>query len=887
MRDCRPSIVLIDDETQRHTDNLGATGLKVLNVATLEWDKPTALPPIDIKATSTATILYTSGSSGVPKGIILKHEGLRNWFEYTGQVYDLESERVLQQSSSGFDMSLIQVFTALCFGGCVYLVPRRHRGDAGAISDLIRSQRITYTFSCTSELVTWFKYGSPEKLSFSAWRRAITGGEPGIDALLGDFVTLGKGDLRLFHAYGPTESSFTAATMEILYNGQNQVSAAGNVPVGYTLPNYTVYILDEYFNPMPPGVQGEIYIGGPGVALGYLNRDDLNVGRFIPNRLATDEDLTHGWGTVHRTGDLGRWGETGALFIEGRMSGDTQIKLRGLRIDLREVEHALVETAQGQLSEAVVSSRCFSAADPEFLVAHVVFNQAVPNDERPQIASALPSRLDIPRYMCPAVVVPVASLPRMNTGKLDRRAIATLPLPYSMGVREVGLSETETRLRRIWGDIIPGNVANACRIAPGTDFFHVGGTSLLLLELRRRIRAEFNVDLHLITMFDTSTLEAMAYAIEGRNEQQLPAIMIDWEHETGLTAALTRPGQLQPIRHNDLKTVVLTGSTGYLGRAILDALVRDPTVKKVHCIAVRHARNRLDMLELNKVSLHEGDLLLGRLGLTERDTQRIFGEADLIIHSGADVSYGRTWASLRLCNLQATKELAEMSLPRLIPLHYISSGSACSFATAAGYPEIRPTSVAQFPPPATAAPGYAASKWASEVFLENLHARHADWPICIHRPSHIARAGQPHLDLVHNLRHFSRLLRAVPVAHGIVHGAIDSVNLDKVVRGIMGGVQHSDGGTRGLGKKLRFLHHTGGDHLPLGDMRTWVGGFKEPAGDQEPCAEVEQVSFAEWARRAGEQGMHPTLVAFIQTIGKRGDIGFPYLIAEAAANGSM
>ncbi|RYP01139.1 hypothetical protein DL766_002890 [Monosporascus sp. MC13-8B] len=283
MRDCQPSIVLVDDETQQYTDKLGVTGLKVLNVATLQWEKSSALPPIDAKATSRATILYTNGSSGVPKGIILKHEGLRNWFEHTVQVYELESERVLQQSSSGFDMSLIQIFTALCFGGCVYLVPRRHRGDAGGISELIHSQRITYTFSCTSELVTWFKYGSPEKLSGSAWRRAIIGGEPGIDALLGDFVALEKSNLRLFHTYGPTETSFTAATMELLYNDQNKISASGNVPVGYTLPNYIVYILDEYFNPMPPGAKGEIYIGGPGVAVGYLNREDLNVGRFIPN----------------------------------------------------------------------------------------------------------------------------------------------------------------------------------------------------------------------------------------------------------------------------------------------------------------------------------------------------------------------------------------------------------------------------------------------------------------------------------------------------------------------------------------------------------------------------------------------------------------------------
>ncbi|CAJ2504343.1 Uu.00g117370.m01.CDS01 [Anthostomella pinea] len=888
MRDCQPSVILVDDETQQHTERLGVTVLTIINVVGLELNASIRLP-ISATAPGTAAILYTSGSSGIPKGIMLKHKGLRNWLEHTAQVYELGSERVLQQSSSGFDMSLIQIFTALCFGGCICLVPRRHRGDAVAISDLIYARRVTYTFCCTSELVTWLKYGNPVQLSRSAWRRAITGGEPGVGELLRDFAELEKGDLRLYHAYGPTETSFTAATMELLYNDRNQEWASGNVAVGYTLPNYTVYILDEYADLVPPGVQGEVCIGGPGVAAGYLSREELNRERFIPNVMASKNDLGRDWNTIHRTGDLGRWGETGALFIEGRISGDTQIKLRGLRIDLREVEHALLETAQGQLGEAVVSCCRMSASDPEFLVAHVVFNQIVSEDKWSQVATSLPPRLDIPRYMCPGIVVPVTSLPRTNTGKLDRRAVAALPLP-NISVREVGLSRTETLLGSIWSDIIPGNMANTNRITPSTDFFHIGGTSLLLLELRRRVRADFDTELSLISMFDMSTLEAMASAIEGRGEHQSSSVVVDWEHEAGLTLAIAHAGHLQHVVHADSKTVVLTGSTGYLGSAILDALIEDPLIKSVYCIAVRDVGRR-HIPEHSKVTFYEGDLLRGRLGLSEQDAKRIFHEADMIIHNGADVSYGKTWASLRLCNLQATKELVEMSLPRLVPFHYISSGGACSFAAAAGCHEIGPVSVAQYPPPSTVAPGYAASKWASEVFLEKVHAHHPGWPIYIHRPSNIARAGEPHLDLIHNLRHFSRVMRAVPVARGSARGAIDSVDLGEVVRGIMGAIHPPDGEEEhGRDEKLRFLHHAGGDHLPLDDMRAWVAETGMGAADSEECrprSEVEQLPFADWARRGGEHGMDPVVVAFLQAFENRGEMVFPRLMGEVIVDRSM
>ncbi|KAI0378982.1 amino acid adenylation domain-containing protein [Hypomontagnella monticulosa] len=872
VKGCQPSLILVDNDTERHIGQLCAPWLRAINVSKLELGESTTFP---IAATSkgAAALLYTSGSSSIPKGIILKHEGLRNWLESSAQVYDIGSEHVLQQSSSGFDMSLIQIFIALSFGGCLHLVPREYRSDGRAISQMVHSEGITFTFTCTSELSTWFKYGSPDLLYRSAWKRAVTGGEPGVDRLLMDFVSLKKADLRLFHAYGPTETSFTATGMELFYNeGVPTGAHTGDIPVGYPLPNYCVYILDDQMRPVPPNVLGEIYIGGPGVADGYFDNSTLTAEKFIENPFATSEDLAHGWNTLHRTGDLGRWQKSGAMLIEGRVAGDTQVKLRGLRIDLREIENALFEIAKGVLSEVVVSARP-SSRNPEFLVAYVVLDQNYPRSKAEKLFSVWQSQLDLPRYMRPAIIIPIDEMPKTNTLKLDRRAISDLPLPEATNAQESELNRSEERLKRIWKEVISEKVIKSHSVGPDTDFFHVGGTSLLLLELRARIRAELDVELSLVEMFVSSTLSGMACMIDSQGRQSPPTATIDWDQETQLSPAILQSATSPTTTRRESQEVILTGSTGYLGRALLDALIKDPTVGRIHCIAVRNACDRHDMLTLDKTILHEGDLCLPRLGLSKDGAKDMFSTADKIIHNGADVSYMKTYESLRQSNLQSTKELVEMSLPRQIPTHYISSGGACIFAAAAIPSGINPVSVAQHPPPSDGSHGYASSKWASEVFLEKLHHR-TGWPIWIHRPSNIARTGAPGLDFIQNLRYYSCLLNAVPVARGVALGKVDSVTLDNVVKGIMDSTRGEDD------SKLRFLHHIGGVDLSLDDIRTWVAeGYSANAELKSQHGEMEEITFGEWTARAGAEGMHPAIAAILQAFVDRSHLTFPKLMA--------
>jgi hybrid polyketide synthase/nonribosomal peptide synthetase ACE1 len=280
-----------------------------------------------------------------------------------------------------------------------------------------------------------------------------------------------------------------------------------------------------------------------------------------------------------------------------------------------------------------------------------------------------------------------------------------------------------------------------------------------------------------------------------------------------------------------------------------------------------------------KITTYSGDLVLPDLGLSNYEVEEIFSTADAIIHNGADVSYMKNYSSLRLPNMQATKVLAEMSMHRMIPFHYVSSGGACSFASANGNKSIGPTSVARAHPPLDGRLGYTSSKWASEIFLEKLKAQHPDWPIYIHRPSNIARIDTPQLDLVYNLQRYSRLLKSVPVVRGKTQGTLNSVTLDTVVGGILDAVNKTI--QKEDNPKVVFLHHLGSVDFPMDNLRSWVVDKErlstKAAGSSQQEAEFEEAPLDQWTTRAAEHGMHPALVAFMQTFGSQGGLSFPKL----------
>ncbi|KAL9130700.1 MAG: hypothetical protein Q9217_001179 [Psora testacea] len=864
VKDCQPHVILAHPATVKDAPALGSKQAKIIDISTLLKPKTAAMVN-RARSEGPAVILYTSGSTGTPKGIILKHSNLRNGVEGFLRDRNIGSETVLQQSALSFDFSLWQVFTAIANGGTLYVVPQSKRGDPIALAALIAAESVTLTGATPSEYISWLRYSLPELLQNSGWRYAISGGEPITEAVNDEFRNLGKPDLHLLNMYGPAEVTFASHSMEVLYNQDMGVlgGAMQSVPAGLPMPNYSGYIVDKNMKPVPVGVLGEIVIVGSGIASGYLNNEELTREKFIANVFASAESSSEGWTTMYRTGDRGRLRSDGALIFEGRIDGDTQVKLRGLRIELRDVEATILHAADKVLANAVVSVR----GDPQFLVAHVVFSseEEYSQDDRESFLKRLGSSLPLPQYMCPAMIIPLDRMPMNNHSKLDRRAINALPLPQSPQTDSASskLTETETQLKQVWERILSKDVANFYTIGAEADFFHVGGNSLLLVRLQAQIQQTFGAVLPLVQLFEASTLGGMASQIDNSWVREMAPI--DWESETKFCFDSLPIESVSRVKRpaSSPRVVILTGSTGFLGKAILRQLMANANIEKIHCVAMRKDPNRQLLNDFGKVVEHKGDLTLPLLGLSEQDATSVFGEADTIIHNGADVSFLKTYHSLKRPNVESTKELAKMALGRQIPFHFVSTAGVAVLTKEDQFGEV---SAASYLPPRDGSNGYTASKWASERYLEQV-SEHGDLPVWIHRPSSIIDDGAPDLDIMHNLLKYSRLLKAVPDTDRMA-GYFDFISVDRVAEGLVREVVQGSGGPR---QPVRYVHASGELVLPVAGLK----GFLE----EESASEFLALPLSEWTVRAAEMGLDGMVAAYLDTLRDLEDpILFPRLV---------
>ena len=737
-QDCQPDGILVDLTTAKDAKHLVVnvpqpTKVQIIDVSSV-GSKPSGPVPDRATANSVAAILYTSGSTGTPKGILVKHSGLRNEIEGYTKTWKLGAERVLQQSSFTFNHSSDQIYTALVNGGMAYIVPSDKRGDPLEVTNIIKQHNISYTKATPSEYALWLQYGLENLRHASHWRFAFGGGETLKSTLLRDFKALDLPQLRFFNSYGPTEISISSHKTEIAYRTE-QPSAADRIPCGYSLPNYVTYILDEQLQPVPPGMPGEIVIGGSGVSLGYINDEKLSNKAFLPNPYATREDVARGWTRMYRTGDIGHLAADGALVFHNRIAGDTQIKIRGLRIELSDIESNIVSTSGGMLREAVVMLR---EGDPEILVAHVVFAPQHSVKDKENFLQTLLQSLPIPQYMIPIVAVPLDSLPLSNHAKVDRKAIKDMPLPQHLtspvgDAAEVRFTGTMVQLKQVWEDIL-GNRELGLKfdITPATSFFSVGGNSLLMIRLQSRIRTVFHIVIRLVDLLGANTLDEMARKID----ESISIDIIDWDKETALPD-LHIPGTPADLAHTrpvrtEVKTVLLTGATGYLAKYLLTQLVASPKIDKIIAVAVRDAIDspvpRQLPIASPKIDIIAGDLAQPRLGLAESAFAALAAEVDLVLHMGASHSFWDSYHTLRPVNVTATKELVRLAAARGVPVHYVSSAGVLPHNSDLA----RACSAAAFVPPTDGSDGYVASRWASEKVLEAA-SRKLGLPTLVHR----------------------------------------------------------------------------------------------------------------------------------------------------------
>lgn len=558
--ECQPAGIVIDPSTEGELPALNSHAV-VIDVSAL----PSSSKQVEIKAEpdAIAAVIFTSGSTGTPKGICLSHASLRNNLELATHQFNYKegAEVTWGQCAFSFNMSLAQTFTTLCNGGTLVVVPKTIRGDSIALANLIATEAVTWTQATPSEYISWIQHGH-EKLKSSSWGFACAGGEKVTPALMECFRSLENEKLVLCDAYGPAEITFSCNSGVIPYNGAKPKHEGLA-----TWPNYAIYILDQDFKPLPVNVPGEVCIAGAGLGLGYLHNRNLTDERFVPNPYASRWFKSQGWVTMHRTGDRGRLAPDGSLLLEGRIDGDTQIKLRGIRIDLRDVETAIIQNSAGKVVDAAVSAR--EESSTTFLIAHVVLKAETDLAYLKQLQARLP----LPQYMRPSILVSVAKLPTNDSGKLDRRALAALHATGpSHPTTSENLTSVQAEMKALWAQVIPGELSASHEIGPKTDFFHVGGTSLLLVNLQSLLKQKYLNAPPLHKLFEASTLESMASFPE-HIEAEIPAQHINWEQEADLLPkevyATTGSPSMNELRLAPPRQVVLTGATGFLGKQIL------------------------------------------------------------------------------------------------------------------------------------------------------------------------------------------------------------------------------------------------------------------------------------------------------------------------------
>lgn len=667
------------------------------------------LPPLGLPE-NLAYIIYTSGSTGRPKGVLVERRGLLNLTEDKIRTCKVgPGDCVLQFFSFSFDASIPELVMSLGSGARLLLLSAADVLPGPELGRLMRRCEVSHITMTPSALLALPAGDYP------ALRMVLVGGEVPSPELIARW-----GRSRLFiNAYGPTETTVNAS----------MVACGNGHPDDATLwpaANKQLYVLDVNMEPVPPGISGELHIGGTGIARGYHGRAALSAERFVPDPFAP------AGGVLYRSGDLAVQLPDGRIRVLGRI--DDQVKIRGYRIEPGEIETALLD--HPDIATATVAIRDIGTGGKRIFAYGVARNdeKAAP----PAIRTWLAERL--PRFMVPDAFMWLDTLPLTVNGKVDMRA---LPMPEDTGQGSGRALQTpvEQTIAAIFSGLLGVGPVTA-----SADFFDLGGHSLLATRLSAIARESHGLDISVSDIFTAPSVEGLAALVESRAGGKPGG-----DPGTGHDALLQRDIRLDnhirpavpvapvlPPRH-----VFLTGATGFLGAYLLHELLREPG-RHVWCLvrgASGEARLRAALerygLPLDGIGqrLHavHGDLASAGLGIENPVRDDLLTRMDAIVHNGAEVHHLYTYERLRAANVEGMKRVLELACAGAgRPFHHISSLSALA-PVEGGAAITENDAIAGFAPPDG---GYNRSKWVAEHLADE--AKRRGLPVSIYRPGAIS-----------------------------------------------------------------------------------------------------------------------------------------------------
>lgn len=502
--DCRPGWLLHTRDVPSFAGLESPPQLIEVSAALAVAPGQARMPPLMVASTELAYVIYTSGSTGLPKGVMLEHRSVVNRLAWMRRHFAIGSDdAILQKTALGFDVSVWELFLPLISGARLVLAePDGHR-DPQRLACIMRDAGITILHFVPSMLHLFLAQRST--FDFPSLKYVVCSGEELPPAVVEDFQRkLPRVDIQ--NLYGPTEAS-----IDVSWHRCSHDHGAVRIPIGRPIDNCRLYVLDREHQPLPPGVAGELYIGGVPVARGYFNRPDLNAERFLPDPFAGNARAR-----MYKTGDQARWLQNGEIDFLGR--NDAQIKLRGFRIELSEIESHLARFPG--VAEAAVALRQNASGDP-ILIAYWVGGDAgdVSID-----AAALRAHLAavLPDYMVPAQFVWLEQLPLNPNGKLDRNALpVSVADVTTAGTNAVPVGVMEETIAAAWSIVLGRG-----ELGRDDNFFAAGGHSLMTPRLVRQLQL-VGLTIQIADIFRYPTIAALAHAVQQRAHADSESALIN------------------------------------------------------------------------------------------------------------------------------------------------------------------------------------------------------------------------------------------------------------------------------------------------------------------------------------------------------------------------
>ncbi|MFP4325470.1 MAG: amino acid adenylation domain-containing protein [Desulfonatronovibrio sp.] len=692
VENCAVKHVAADSESTQALTSMGLENLEYIDPLAQACEPDAPLP--FVAPDTLAYIIHTSGSTGLPKGVMIEHGNVVRLAQAAGPAMDMKEDAVgALIATLNFDASVLDMFVSLLNGRTLAVISEADRKDPSALHRALDESGVTHALLSPVVLQNF-----PRK-KLSRMQVLAFGGDV-LDEKTADWWSRRTSLLSL---YGPTEITVMASLGRILPGTNSRI-------IGKPLPGYRTYLLNRFKQPVPQGAVGEICIAGSGLARGYINREEMTLERFVLDPFGDSP-----YALMYLTGDLGRFMPDGTIEFFGR--NDAQVKIRGFRIELGEIESCL-EGVPG-LEQVVCAAR--GQGDNRYLAAYYLADQDLDEESlRAHAAKFLPD------YMIPSFFLRLDKFPVSPSGKIDRKALPEVSGKVSDNPPRPGL---EQDIAGIWEDVLRYR-----GIGRNDSFFRVGGNSLLAVRMQAEVKKRLGMEFSMSEFYGAPTIEALA---AGRRVDHVQQAVQDAEAEITVdTPASPETASLSP------KSVLLTGARGFLGIFLLEQLTRQ--ADKVYCLLRCGSEAQgLESLrekalsaglepDFNRIRIIPGDLSAPDLGLSESHRQELESQAEAILHCGAFVHHLHNYSTMKPVNVNGTRALLDLAVTTVQkPFCFVST-----ITVAEAVPEAASAAEEVSAAPPGLDIGYVLTKWVGERLVQR-YSRKFGLPAIIVRPGNI------------------------------------------------------------------------------------------------------------------------------------------------------